>query len=161
MMKSLVIYYSRTGNTRLCATTVSKLLKADLREIIEKKNRKGVLGYLSAGKDSSLRKKVALATPDYNFEGYNTIIVLSPVWAWNASAPVTTYLMNCDLKGKQIISIASMAGAEGKTHDTIATIVKSRGGNVIGSFSIATAGKKESDLKTETIKNMKEIMKIK
>ena len=161
MMKSLVIYYSRTGKTRCCATAASELLKADLREIIEKKNRKGVLGYLSAGKDSSLRKKVVLEAPDYNFDGYDTIIVLSPVWAWNASAPVMTYLMNCDLKGKQVISIASMGGSEGKTHETIANIVESKGGKVIGSFSVATAGKKESDLKTETIKNLKEIMKIK
>ena len=51
-MKTLVIYYSRTGNTRFAAETVAAEIGADVEEVVDLKNRKGRLNYLPAGRDA-------------------------------------------------------------------------------------------------------------
>ena len=56
-MKVLVVYYSRTGTTKLIGDKISEELKADVEEIISVKNRKGIFGYLLCGKEGM--KKIA------------------------------------------------------------------------------------------------------
>jgi len=48
----LVVFYSRSGNTKKVATDIASALGADLEEIVEKKNRQGNLGWLSGGRDA-------------------------------------------------------------------------------------------------------------
>lgn len=50
--KPLVVYYSRTGKTRLVAGKVAELLGGDLVEIREAKDRSGLRGWLGAGRDT-------------------------------------------------------------------------------------------------------------
>ena len=47
-MKVLVVYYSRTGNTRFVAETIAQSLEADIEEIKDRKNRMGIFGFLRA-----------------------------------------------------------------------------------------------------------------
>ena len=48
-MKVLVVYYSRTGNTKFVAEAIAQSLEADIEEIKDKKNRMGVFGFLRCG----------------------------------------------------------------------------------------------------------------
>ena len=48
-MKKLVVYYSRTGNTKVVAEKIANQLNADISEIIDRKNRKGRLVFLTGG----------------------------------------------------------------------------------------------------------------
>ena len=57
MAKILVVYYSRTGNTRRVAEAISKEIGCDIEEIFDKKNRKGIIGYIRSGKDA-VRKNI-------------------------------------------------------------------------------------------------------
>ncbi len=52
-MKTLVVYYSRTGNTKFVAEEVTAELGADMEEIIDLKNREGKLGWLSSSRDAT------------------------------------------------------------------------------------------------------------
>jgi len=56
-MKALVVYYSRTGNTKFVAEKIAQELGADIEEVIDKKNRFGLINYLRAGGDALRRKK--------------------------------------------------------------------------------------------------------
>lgn len=51
-MKSLVVFYSRTGNTRRVAEMIAGEMKADLQELVDKKSRKGPIALLRAGRDA-------------------------------------------------------------------------------------------------------------
>ena len=51
-MKTLVIYYTRTGNTKFAAETIAAELGADIEEVIDLKNRQGKLNWLTAGRDA-------------------------------------------------------------------------------------------------------------
>ena len=55
-MKNLVVYYSRTGRTKKIAKEIQERLNADIEEIHDVKNREGILGWLSAGRDAGTKK---------------------------------------------------------------------------------------------------------
>ena len=55
-MKVLVVYYSRTGNTRFVAEAVAQSLKADIEEIRDRKNRMGIFGFLRCGYEAIFKK---------------------------------------------------------------------------------------------------------
>ncbi len=60
-MKSLVVYYTRTGNTRFVAQTIAAEIGADVEEVVDLKKRSGVLGYLSGGSDARRGKETEIA----------------------------------------------------------------------------------------------------
>ena len=55
-MKTVVAYYSRTGNAKFISEKISQLLGADLCEITNKKNRAGRIGFIGGGSDCDARK---------------------------------------------------------------------------------------------------------
>ncbi len=116
-MKTLVVYYSRTGLTKKVATSISKELNADIDQIIDKKDRAGAKGYMIAGKDA-LREALTQISYERNPKDYDLIIIGGPVWAWNISPAVRTYLdNNIDaLKIKKVAFFATQGsnGAEKK-----------------------------------------------
>ena len=91
-MKTLIAFYSRTGTTRKAAQAIAKLLKCDMEEIIDMNDRKGVLGYISAGKDASLKRLTKLKKTKKDYTLYDLVIVGTPIWSWSVSTPTRTYL---------------------------------------------------------------------
>lgn len=98
-MKVLVTYYSRTGNTKKVAEALAAALRAqaegaqvDVEEIIDTKNRKGVLGYLRSGMGSMFKLSTRLEPVKADASAYDVVAVGGPVWAFNLSCPVRTFL---------------------------------------------------------------------
>ena len=92
MKQCIILYYSRTGTTKKVAEALAKALDTDLEEVIDTKNRAGALGYLSAGKDASLKKLTQLKPLQANLKNYQLVIVGTPVWSWTISTPIRTLL---------------------------------------------------------------------
>lgn len=59
-LRTLVVFYSRKGTTKKVAEAVSNHLECDLEEIIDKKKRKGILGYLRSGFDAKPKRLTAI-----------------------------------------------------------------------------------------------------
>ncbi|MFA5796510.1 MAG: flavodoxin [Candidatus Woesearchaeota archaeon] len=116
-MKTLVLYYSRTGLTKKVAGLLATKLSADIDEIIDGKNRKGAIGYFFAGKDATL-KNITDIKWKKNPAVYDLIIIGGPVWAWNITPAIRTYLlMHKDaLQEKKLAFFATQgsSGADGK-----------------------------------------------
>lgn len=100
-MTTLVVYYSRTGNNRSIAEYIAKELGADIDEIIDKKKRGGILGWLQAGMDSA-SKNLTEIKYEKNPQDYDKIIIGCPIWAGNIIPPIRTYLETADLSGKKL-----------------------------------------------------------
>jgi flavodoxin len=60
-MKTLVIYYTRSGNAKFMAETIAAELGADIEEVIDLKNRQGRLAFLPAGRDAMRGKETEIA----------------------------------------------------------------------------------------------------
>ena len=65
-MRALVVFYSRTGNTKRIAEDISKTLNADIEELYDAKGRKGITGWLVSGMDARLKRKANLRKRDEN-----------------------------------------------------------------------------------------------
>jgi len=91
-MKGLVIFYSRSGNTRKIAQEISTALKFDLEEIFDTRAREGLWGFLSAGNDASKRRLTSIKENKKDPSFYELIIIGTPIWAGNISVPIRTYL---------------------------------------------------------------------
>lgn len=91
MTKILVAYYSRSGKTEDVAKEIAQTLGADLDKVIDKKNRKGIFGFLRAGRDA-LKENLTEIEHKKNPKDYNLVIVGTPVWASSTTPAIRTYL---------------------------------------------------------------------
>ena len=101
-MKSLVVYYSRTGKTKFVAETIAAELGSDIEEIFDLKHREGKLGWMSATQDASRGKETQIAPIKKVPNDYDVIIFGTPVWAFNLTPAIRTYIKNNELLGKKV-----------------------------------------------------------
>jgi flavodoxin len=101
-MKILVVYYTRTGNSKFAAETIAAELGADIEEVVDLKNRQGRLAYMSCGRDAMSGKETEIARTNRNPADYDLIIIAQPVWAWTLTPAIRTYLNRNDLSGKKV-----------------------------------------------------------
>ena len=52
MDSKLVVFYSRTGNTRTIAREIAEALEADIEEVEDTTGRSGLIGWLKSGRDA-------------------------------------------------------------------------------------------------------------
>ena len=101
-MKILVVYCSRSGNTRFVAEKIAGKLKADIEEVVDKTNRKGIIGWLRAGRDATRGNETEIEQTKYSPSDYDLIILGSPVWNKRIAPAMRTYLNKNDLSKKKI-----------------------------------------------------------
>lgn len=90
--KTLVLYYSLSGNTRSVAAALASRLDADLRMIRCPRYRPGPWGYLRAAYDSAKQRAPVIEPLSCELESYGLIILGGPVWAGHIAPPVRTLL---------------------------------------------------------------------
>jgi flavodoxin len=108
-MRTLVAYYSRTGNTKFVAEKIADQLNADLCAVIDKKNREGRFAYLTGGADAQ-REKLTEIESSKPVAEYDSVIVGSPVWAGKIAPAIRTFLVKNDLSNKQVAFFVTLGG---------------------------------------------------
>jgi flavodoxin len=101
-MKTLVVYYTRTGNSKFAAETIAAKLGADMEEVVDLKNRQGKLAYMSCGRDAMSGKETEIAPTKRGPADYDLIIIAQPVWAWSPTPAIRTYVSKNDLSGRKV-----------------------------------------------------------
>lgn len=93
-MKTLVVFYSRTGTTKKVGEAITEKFgaEADIEEIKDTVDRKGIKGYLISGRDAMKRRLTKLEPAKFDPAEYDLVIIGTPIWGWNMSVPVRTYL---------------------------------------------------------------------
>jgi flavodoxin len=107
-VKSLVVYYSRTGVTKFVAQTIAAELGSDIEEVVDLKSRKGKLGWMSAGMDASRNKETQISPTNKVPSDYELLIIGTPIWAWSPAAAIRTYLAKNNLSGKNVALFFTM-----------------------------------------------------
>jgi flavodoxin len=101
-MKSLVVYYTRTGKTKFVAETIATQLGADIEEIVDLKKRAGTLGWIMSGKDASRKSLTGIAPTRKAPADYDLIVIGTPIWAWSPTPAIRTYISQNNLSGKKV-----------------------------------------------------------
>lgn len=110
-MKTLIVFYSRTGTTKKVGETLAAKLGADIEEIKDTVNRSGAKGYLLSGRDAMRRKLTTLEPQNKNAAEYDLVVIGTPVWAWNMSAPIRTYITESKGDFKNVAFFCTMGGS--------------------------------------------------
>lgn len=100
---TLILYYSRTGKSKIVADTLHEHLNADLLEINENKDRSGALGFMGAALDSFLDRETDIIPSAIDLDDYDNVIMVSPIWNWNIAVPIRTCISHADLRGKKLL----------------------------------------------------------
>jgi len=109
-MKALVVYFSRTGNTKKVAQKIKQNLKCDIEEIKDAVKRQGVMGYMKCGAHSSLKMCTKIHATKKDPSKYDIVIIGTPVWAFNMASPVRTYIMKNKKKFKKVAFFCTLGG---------------------------------------------------
>lgn len=123
-MKTLVLYYSSTGNTQFIAETVANTLGANIEEIKpqERISTTGI-SYVVMGIRQLLSQPEPKIEPlKSNVSDYDLVVVGTPVWSYSLSSPIRTLLNTCDFKGKSVAFFCTHGGDKGKTFENMAQL---------------------------------------
>lgn len=125
-MKTLVVFYSRTGNNKKIADLIKEKIGGDIEEIIDLKNRKGLIGWIRSGMDASLKRETKIKDMVSDPENYDMIIVGTPVWAGSITPALLTYLnRNKDkIKDYALFSVSGFGEKNRKISAVIKSILK-------------------------------------
>jgi multimeric flavodoxin WrbA len=76
---------------------------------------KNILKLFFGGKQSVMKEKPELLPFDKNPADYDVLFIGTPVWAWNMSAPIRSFLSSTKLTGKKVALFCCNGGQKGKT----------------------------------------------
>lgn len=110
--KTLVVYYSWSGNTRAMAQAIAKELQADIYEIKPiKPYPESYRATVNQARDElqrGFRPEIEKTVPDLS--QYSTIVLGSPNWWSHLSMPVFSFIDQNDLSGKVILPFVTHGG---------------------------------------------------
>ncbi len=92
-MRTLIVYYSRTGNTKRAAERLSTFLKADIIQIGSLEKFNGIFGFIKAILQARIGKAPEIAEINKDINGYDLVLLCSPVWAGKISSPARTFII--------------------------------------------------------------------
>lgn len=145
-MKSLVVYYTRTGKTKSVAEAIAAQLGADLEEVVDLKKRGGAIGWISGGKDASRNNLTEIAPTQKAPADYDLVIVGTPIWAWSPTPAIHTYISKNDLSGKRVALFYTFGSSMKQAGEKVKELLGNA--TVVGELPLANlVGKEEAEKK--------------
>ena len=117
--KTLVVYYSASGNTRRVAEAVAQASGGDLFEIVPTEIYSNAdLNWTDSNSrvsrehdDESLRDVPLTTTEVADWDSYDTVFIGYPIWWGIAAWPVDNFVKANDFTGKTVIPFATSASS--------------------------------------------------
>lgn len=157
-MKTVILYYSRTRKTAHVAKTLAEEIKADATEIVDIRDRMGVINYLASSLDALRETKTEIKPDTFDLSDYGLVYIGTPTWASRPTPAIVTMIDRCDLKGKDVILFSTMGSSGGSNAiERMREKVEARGGRMVNSFTVKTGGKEVEEIKKETKKILEEM----
>jgi formylglycine-generating enzyme required for sulfatase activity/flavodoxin len=124
--KTLIVYFSWSGNTRGIAHQIQEMTGADIFEIelVEPYSSDYNTVLEQAQRDQNIQARPELANHVENMEQYDTILLGYPNWWASIPMPVASFLEAYDFSGKTILPFCSHGGGRlGQSLSAIAKLV--------------------------------------
>ena len=135
MSKTLIAYFSVSGNTKALAGMLGTMMSADVFEI------RPEVPYTAAdvrytnplarcNKEKIGKKDVPIKNKVENFGDYELILIGFPIWYFTAPNIISTFVKSYDFTGKKVALFATSGGSDiTKAPDTLQPLMK---GEIIG-----------------------------
>ena len=117
--RTLVVYYSASGNTRRVAEDIAAAANGDLFEVVPTEGyTSDDLDWRDSGSrvnrehdDESLRDVPLTTTTVENWDSYDTVFIGYPIWWGIAAWPVDNFVKANDFTGKTVIPFATSSSS--------------------------------------------------
>jgi len=157
-MKSAIIYYSYSGNTK----KVAEILAAHLAKQGEVKTRELKAqdesnNFFSQCARAFKHKKAKIEPIDIDLSAFDLICLGTPVWAFGPAPAMNTYLDNClGVEGKEIILFTTYGSGTGNQRclNYMQDILAKKGAKNFKRFSIQQFKVNDKDFVEKTIRGV-------
>jgi flavodoxin len=109
-MKTLIVYYSFSGNNEFLAQELQKRLDCDIQKIVELKQRKS----LDILFDLIFKRSPKIRKFDFDLKQYDRLILIAPIWDGKIATPLRSFIDLEKDNFKEYSFIAVCTGPEGQ-----------------------------------------------
>jgi flavodoxin len=138
--KVLIVFFSRTGTTRLLAEAIARATHGELEELRERRSRRGVIGWLRSGYEGTYRKAAEPLALRHDLGAYDLVFVGSPTWNQALSSPVRGFLRR---NGAKLGNVALFATCGGRGSERVLAEMA----ELLPQPPLATLGMLENDVR--------------
>lgn len=110
-MKTLVVYFSRSGHTGQVASEVAARCGAELEAIRESRSRDGPRGYWRSAWQALNHAAPPIAAALKDPAGYDLVIIGTPIWNFGLAPPVRSYVRQYAGCFKQVAFFCTEGGS--------------------------------------------------
>ncbi len=116
-MRALVVYYSRSGVTRKACEAVAAALakhegvEAVVEELIDRTDRAGMTGWLSAGRDATLKRETEIEPVQADVGSFDLVVIGTPVWAFTCTPAARAFCEQFADDLERVAFVATMGGS--------------------------------------------------
>lgn len=133
-MKTLVIYFSLTGNTEALARMIAERLGADLEALRETRPPRGPLGHARRFWAALWGRGVEIAPPKSDPSAYDLVALGAPVWGASAPPVINAYLA---LAAPRLPALAAFCTEGGSGHARLFRQIAARAGrSLVGTLAV-------------------------
>ena len=121
-MKTLLVYYSYTGNTKIIVDIIKSKINCDILELKPKvpfliEDYDAIVNEYQS--NESTKKCVEIEDIKVDLSNYEKVVIGTPVWWYTITPVLREFLKNNDLSQKQVYAFATNAGWLGRTFKEI------------------------------------------
>ena len=150
-MKTLIVYFSLTGNTKRICSALQKNMDAEMEALLPQR-RDGQLGARMFGVFAASRRMERLIYPlKEDVSAFDRIVLATPVWAGHLPPPVVTFLRCYDLRNKPVYLLLTHGGNPAKVEQVALEEIKHSEGILSGITLMGTTPKLMNGLEDQTL----------
>lgn len=143
-MKKCILYYSKDGNTEYAAKYLAGKIDGTIIKLLEKKDRKGIFGFIKSGFQAINKKSSKLqGNPWEDVRDYEEIYFMTPIWASNGTPAFNAFMEEMNLNGKRIhvITLQADSGKKGseQVHEYFKMKIERAGGQMVDAYALVGA----------------------
>ena len=138
--KVLVVFFSRTGTTRLLAEGIARATHGELEELRELRSRRGVIGWLRSGYEGTYGKAAEPLALRHDLAAYDLVFIGSPTWNRALSSPVRGFMQR---SRERLANVALFATCAGRGADEVLAQMT----QLLPEPPLATLGMLENDVR--------------
>lgn len=148
--KPIIVYYSRTGKTRIVVNGLMDQLSCEAAEIKSIEDRSGFFGVLTCVLDQFLERDAQIEPLKKDVTVYNPIIIATPIWLGKLSSPARTFIKQSGLNGKEVYIVLTYNGSLTEEKENILKEgLTSQGINLKELYKVVTKEKTDEEIKKD------------
>lgn len=130
--KTLVVYYSLSGNTEGIAKQLAQQLGADIEKIETVTPYNSVYKVMEKDAQKEVEKNYQrpIKPLKHNVKNYDRIIIGTPTWWYKMASPVLTFMSSTDFTGKTVVCYTTNAGYPGSALNDMEELAAKKGAKV-------------------------------